>query len=54
MPKTTLNDFLKGGENFEITKIDEHITEFNIMMDSIKKEKEKIKKLKLKNKHKKY
>lgn len=46
MPKTNLNDILKGGDNFEIRKIDEHIAEFNKMMESIKKEKERIKKLK--------
>jgi hypothetical protein len=54
MPKMKLNDFLKGGDNFEITKIDEHIEEFNKMMKSIEKEKTRIKKLKLKNKNKKY
>ena len=44
-----LNDILKGGDNFQITDIDAHIDEFNKMMESIRKEKTKIKKLKKNN-----
>lgn len=44
MPKTNLNDILKGGDNFKIRKIDELIEEFDKMMESIKKEQEIIKK----------
>lgn len=51
MSKTTLNDFLKGGDNFKITKIDEHIDEFNKMMKAIHKEQE-IAKRRKKNKRK--
>ena len=46
MPKMKLNDILKGGDNFQITDIDAHIDEFNKMMESIRKEKTKIKKFK--------
>lgn len=46
MPKVKLNDILKGGNTFQITDIDAHIDEFNKMMESIKTEQVKIKKLK--------
>ena len=51
MPKTKLNDILKGGDNFQIRDIDAHIEEFNIMMKAIRKEQEIVKKRK-KNKRK--
>lgn len=44
MPKTKLKDILKGGDDFQLRKIDDHIEEFNIMMEAITNEKELIKK----------